>query len=431
MINAVEQISDYLVSAEHGHVLSNCLAKVQSDECQTVLKGAAAEGSDEDDFWGAPGSFKSMVRPYIVRDGVLHIPVLGVLLNRFPYAFGSWATGYDYIRAALHRGLEDPAVQGIALVVDSPGGMVSGCFDLADEISEASAQEKPVHAYANEHAYSAAYALAAAADRITVAQTGGVGSIGVVATHVDISKMLEEYGVEFTFVHAGKHKIDGRPEKPLTASAQERMQHRVNTTYQIFVSHVARNRDMSEEAVRETEADVFTAPESVENGLADAIGPFDDAVAAFAASLTNIGGETMSKDNDNTAVDLAVHEQAVADATAAGKAEGLAEGATAERERINAIFSLEEAATRPTAARQVAMTTDMSVDQAKSFLAGLADETKAEAEPKDEAKGGTTFDDAMEQTGNPDLGAGAPKGDDDEAANPVAAIMADYKAHTG
>jgi hypothetical protein len=48
-------------------------------------------------------------RPYVVRDGVLRIPVKGVLLHDFPFAFGSWATGYTYIARALDRGLPTAA----------------------------------------------------------------------------------------------------------------------------------------------------------------------------------------------------------------------------------------------------------------------------------------------------------------------------------
>src|SRR5688572_9248401 len=81
-----------------------------------------------DSFWPEEGSFLSQYRPYKVKDGVLHVPVRGTLLKDFPYAT-SWATGYEYIVRAVERGVEDAAVQGIALLIDSPGGVVSGAFD--------------------------------------------------------------------------------------------------------------------------------------------------------------------------------------------------------------------------------------------------------------------------------------------------------------
>jgi ClpP class serine protease len=44
--------------------------------------------------------------------------------------------------------------------------------------------EKPIHAILTENAYSAAYAIASAADRISVPRTGGVGSVGVITMHL-------------------------------------------------------------------------------------------------------------------------------------------------------------------------------------------------------------------------------------------------------
>jgi len=73
----------------------------------------------------------------------------------------------------LEMARDDSAVDALLLDIDSPGGESSGVFD------------KPVWAVANDMAFSAAYALASAADKLFVSRTGGVGSIGVIAMHVD------------------------------------------------------------------------------------------------------------------------------------------------------------------------------------------------------------------------------------------------------
>lgn len=404
-----DPIGDYLLHPDYGAWLADTLSFIQSPTAQEKL--SANTDADGDDFWTELGSASGFLRPYKVADGVLQIPVFGALMHRFPYAFGSWATGYDYIREAVKRGLGDENVRGIALVVDSPGGMVSGCFDLADYINEA-ANEKPILAVASEHAYSAAYAIASAATSITVARTGGVGSIGVVATHVDMSKAVEDRGMKVTFIHAGQHKVDGNPYEPLPDNVRARIQERVDTTYSLFVSTVARNRSMDETAVRATEADVFMSQESVENGLADEVGPFMDALAAFAVSLSQPERE-IEMSNENNAVDQAAHLKAVADAKSEGltegKATGLTEGASAERQRIKGIMDSDEAKKRPVAAQAAAMDTDMSVDAAKAFLAKLPEEGAAQsaAAPKEapKAAAASAFENAMASTGNPDLGA--------------------------
>ena len=165
----------------------------------------ARMGADE--FWG-DGRGEHPYRPYTVHNGVLQIPIQGTLLNRFSYQFGRWATGYRYIEAALARGLADPEVKAIALIVDSPGGEVAGCFELADKIYEGRS-EKPIRAFAADHAYSAAYALASSASEIVVTRSGGTGSVGVVTAHIDQSERLDKMGVKLTLIYAGKHKVDG------------------------------------------------------------------------------------------------------------------------------------------------------------------------------------------------------------------------------
>src|SRR5262249_39664576 len=77
------------------------------------------------------------------------------------------------INARLRAMAEDPAVKGIVLEFDSPGGEVANVFELGARITELS-KSKPVYASANEGAFSAAYALAAAAEVLTVPATGMV-----------------------------------------------------------------------------------------------------------------------------------------------------------------------------------------------------------------------------------------------------------------
>ena len=128
-------------------------------------------------------------------------------LHDFPFALGDWATGYDYIWRAFQRGCGDfatGAIKGIALIEDTPGGMVAGCFDAVDKMVALKEQiGVPVRAFAHESAYSAGYAVATVADHIVVSRTGGVGSIGVVTSHLDHSGMMEQRGLKITFIVSG------------------------------------------------------------------------------------------------------------------------------------------------------------------------------------------------------------------------------------
>jgi hypothetical protein len=109
---------------------------------------------------------------------------------------------YAHIAAQLDAALANPQARTILLDVDSPGGESGGVFDLADRIRGA-ARIKPVWAGANDTAFSAAYALASAAERVFLSRTGGVGSIGVIAVHADQAGKDAQEGVRYTTVFAG------------------------------------------------------------------------------------------------------------------------------------------------------------------------------------------------------------------------------------
>lgn len=196
----------------------------------------------------------------------------------------SGMTGYDGIRQNFLTALYDDDVEAIVLDIDSPGGEVAGCFDLADTIYNARG-EKPVWAILNESAYSAAYALASAADYITVPRTGGVGSIGVISMHVDWSKALTDSGVKVTFIKYGDRKADGHPEIPLSDEALANFQSDIDAMGELFVETVARNRGLAASKVRDTQAATFLGERGVKLGLADAVMPPD---AAFRALLEKL-----------------------------------------------------------------------------------------------------------------------------------------------
>lgn len=382
-----------------------------------------------EDFWPQPDDrWGCRVRPYNVVDSVLQIPVKGVLLNGFPFALGDWATGYEYIWEAFKRGCGDYAtgvIKGIAFLSDTPGGMVAGCFDAVDKM--VALKEKigvPVRAFAHESAYSAGYAIATVADHIVVSRTGGVGSIGVVTSHVDLSGAYEQAGIKVTFIASDPSKVEGNSSEPLSAGAKKRIQARIDELYEIFVAAVSRSRGIDADTIRgDLKAYCYTATQAVSNGLADSIGSMEDAHAAFAETLVDLtdnNGDEQMADNANSTVDQAVHEKAVEDARAEGHAAGLKEGATAAQTRISAILGSDEAKGREGLAEHFAFKTDTSAEGA---IAALAASPKASVEPKKEDAKETPFDEAM-KTDNPDVGATGGKKDDDNAEDVSGDILA-------
>jgi signal peptide peptidase SppA len=217
------------------------------------------------------------------RIAIIHVH--GTLVRRaMGLEAASGLTSYGEIAARLDAALADPQVSGILLDVDSPGGEAGGVFELAERIRAAN-DIKPVWAHANDSAYSAAYAIAAAASRLTLSQTAGVGSIGVIALHVDQSVKDAKDGVDFTAIYAGHHKNDFSPHAPLSPQAASTLQAEVDRLYGIFVSQVAQMRGLDSDAVRATEAGLIFGDAAVATGLADAVMSFDQVLVEFTNAL--------------------------------------------------------------------------------------------------------------------------------------------------
>ncbi|MDE9483093.1 S49 family peptidase [Xenorhabdus bovienii] len=228
---------------------------------------AGMDWDDDDDSFTRRGRDTG----YDVLEGIAVIPVQGTLVQKLgslrPY---SGMTGYDGIRQVFLRALNDPEVKGICLDIDSPGGEVAGCFDLVDLIYH-SRGEKPIHAILSENAYSAAYAIASAADKIIVPRTGGVGSVGVIVIHCDWSQNIKDSGLKVSIITYGDRKAESNPYVPLTDEAKAAIQHDVDEMGRLFVRTVSRNRGLSEEKIRNTQAACFLADEGVQMGLADVV----------------------------------------------------------------------------------------------------------------------------------------------------------------
>ncbi len=198
----------------------------------------------------------------------------------------SGAVDYDMISNVFQAALADPGVKGIMLDIHSPGGEVSGAFTLAQEIYAARDDGiKPIIAVANDLAASAAYLIASAADRVFVTRTGEVGSIGVVALHLDRSGEMEKKGWVATLIYAGAHKVEGNEFEPLDAKVRDKIQAEVDSYYALFVADVAKHRGLSTEAVRATEAATYIGQAAVDVGLADGIATPREALAAFSQRL--------------------------------------------------------------------------------------------------------------------------------------------------
>jgi signal peptide peptidase SppA len=226
-------------------------------------------------------------KPYAVTDaGVAVIEVAGSLVNR---ASGleaqSGLTSYEQLGNEILDAATDPQVKGILLRFDSYGGEANGAWDVAGLI-EAAARIKPTWASVDDWALSAGYLLASATNRIWVTRTGGIGSVGIIAMHLDQSGWDAANGLKYTTVFAGARKNDFTPHEPLSDGARDVLATEVDRLYGMFVDAVARRRSVNAQAVRSTDAGIFYGEQSIALGFADRIGTFREALADMTTSLS-------------------------------------------------------------------------------------------------------------------------------------------------
>ena len=251
------------------------------------------------------------------------IDLSGTLVNR-AFAFGSLSgiSSYERIGARIDEALADPGIGSILLRLDTPGGEVSGAFDLGDKIA-AAAKVKPLWTVVDDMAASAGQLLAACASRTIVSRTSTVGSIGVAAVLIHQTRLDEKIGLKYHVLSAGEGKDALNPHTEIRSEDLAPLQAEVDRLYGLFVGAVADRRPVSEQQLRKLGATLVFGPHAVEAGLADSVGSFEETVE----EIRTEGGKTMAK---TTTTGVSADTGASADA-AKGKPE-----ATVEKQSVAA-----------------------------------------------------------------------------------------------
>lgn len=359
-------------------------------------------------------------KPFAFAQGLAIIPITGSLINRFSGSYEGYVTGYNFIRRQLSLAMADEDVKGIIFDVNSYGGEAAGCFELAADIRAARAI-KPSMAMVDSNAYSAGFALASAAGKVVTIPSAGVGSIGVITMHVDMSKLLQDFGIKIELIYEAEHKADGNPFEPLPEGVRADIKARIHTSYERFVAVAAENLGIDAKIIRDTKSRTYGADDALKLGLIHAIAAPSEAAQAFfdelSGSTTNLRtGENMTTAKTEPGADTQAATQAAAQ-----------EARTAERTRMSGILGCEEAKGRESLANHLALKTEMSVDEAKAVLAATPVVAAASTEDKTKTN---QFAEAMDKTKNPNVGSDAASADTN-APTGAQAILGDYKLATG
>ena len=267
-----------------------------------------------------------------IRHGVGILPIQGTLTKRVSIFSGAT---YETLRRDLQAALDNPKIHAIALDVDSPGGEVAGCDELATAIFDAR-KKKPTAAYISGMGCSAAYWLASAAERVVVSEAAMLGSIGVAVSYQNSTAADEKRGVRtVSFVSS---------QSPNKGHVPEKIQRMVDTLADVFVAHVAKHRGVSTQTVVEKfgKGGIEVGAKAVKAGMADAVGNFEGMLADLRRRPTPINVKPLSlASSAMLAVPrfAAVTDTYVPSAQEQAKADAAEKARQAEAERIRLIFN--------------------------------------------------------------------------------------------
>lgn len=215
------------------------------------------------------------------RNGAVAVmPVYGVIMQRADMMMEmSGGTSTEALAKTFRALVSEPGVSTIVLDIDSPGGGVYGVAEFAEEIFKARGQKRII-AVADSMAASAAYWIASAADELVVTPGGEVGSIGVYMLHEDWSGAYEQAGVKPTVIKFGENKAEGINVEPLSDSARDHFQERVNQYGEMFVAAVAKHRGVGKAVVMRDfgQGMVFGAKDAVRLKMADRVATLDETI---------------------------------------------------------------------------------------------------------------------------------------------------------
>ena len=187
----------------------------------------------------------------------------------------------EWILSTIKDLQEDTNNRGIVLVINSPGGGVYQADEVFLALEKYKKEtERPVYAYFTSLAASGGYYVGCAADYIMANRNSLTGSIGVIAGQfTDLTGLMEKWGIKSTTIHAGRNKLMGNFNEPMTQEQREIMQSIADECYEQFTDIVAESRGLSKEEVYKlADGRIYTASQAKEASLINSIGTLDELI---------------------------------------------------------------------------------------------------------------------------------------------------------
>jgi len=195
------------------------------------------------------------------------------------------------VYARLRKAAEDGLVRGIILKLDTPGGDVTSSDILYREILRfKETTGRPVVGLMMGVAASGGYYVSSACDTVVAHPSTITGSIGVISVFPSVAGLISKVGVDVRVIKSGTLKDAGSPFRGMSPEEQKVFEGMITEMYEDFlkVVHDRRKDDLSMDELRRlADGRVYTGLQAFRLKLIDAVGYFDDALAA-ALSLAGL-----------------------------------------------------------------------------------------------------------------------------------------------
>jgi protease-4 len=189
------------------------------------------------------------------------------------------------VTVQLQQARQDPDVDAVVLLANSPGGGASASETLYLEVAR-TAEQMPVVASVDALAASGAYYAAVPADRVYTKPSSLVGSVGVFTSTPNQLQPIDEV------IASGPDKLSG--------GSQRDWLYKTESLRRAFVGAVYENRgeNITLSRAELSQAGLYTGAQAVDRGLADEIGGLSAAIrdAAQRADLEDYDVEVLRGD---------------------------------------------------------------------------------------------------------------------------------------
>jgi protease IV len=208
------------------------------------------------------------------------IPIEGTIVTQGSSSlFGEQLATSEEIVKMIEKADDNPQIKAILFQINSPGGSAVASDEIAQAIK---ATNKTTVAWIREIGTSGAYWVASSCDIVVANRMSITGSIGVIASYLEFSGLMDDYNITYQRLVSGKFKDVGSPFRPLTSDEEELLQDELDQIHEYFVAEVAANRNLPLSDVRTLATGMFyIGSDAKAKGLVDVLGGRKEAVTSI------------------------------------------------------------------------------------------------------------------------------------------------------